>query len=246
MRGLRKLQGTLILGMFVAGLAGPSAEARTIRFSGYEWEVKSGDGIGPGPCNWRDDNVWVDINGQLHLKISRIGNKWYSSEVTTKRRFGFGRYQFQVDGRIDRLDRNVVFGMFNYPTPDVGTDGTNELDIELARWGNANGPNLNFTLWPATPNVPNQGKSVFFDLGGTFTTHRFTWRKTGVLFQSLHGHRDDDRNEIARWQFSPRRYARFIPQKPMPVHLNLWLFEGRAPADGKEVELVVKSFTYRP
>jgi hypothetical protein len=31
----------------------------------------------------------------------------------------------------------------------------------------------------------------------------------------------------------------------MPVHLNLWLFENRAPADGKEVELIVKSFSYR-
>lgn len=243
---LRKLLGAPVLAMFAAGWVGQPVEARTIRFSGLEWEVKSGDGIGPGPCNWRDDNVWVDINGQLHLKISRIGNKWYSSEVTTRRRFGFGQYQFQVVGRIDKLDRNVVFGMFNYPTPDVGPDGTNELDVELARWGNPNWPNLNFTLWPATPGVANQGKSFFFGLDGTFTTHRFIWRKASVLFQSLYGHRDDNRNEIARWQFSPRRYNRFIPQKPMPVHLNLWLFQGKPPADGKEVELIVKSFAYQP
>ena len=33
---------------------------------------------------------------------------------------GFGRYQFQVAGRLDLLDDNVVLGLFNYPAGDVG------------------------------------------------------------------------------------------------------------------------------
>jgi hypothetical protein len=236
----------LILGMLAAGgLGSRAAEARTIRFSGYEWDVKAGNQIGPGPNDWRDDNVWVDINGHLHLKISRIGNRWYAAEVTSRKRFGFGTYQFQVTGAIDKLDPHVVLGLFNYKTPDVGPDLTNELDVELTRWGHADGPNLHFTAWPAVAGVANQGKSFFFNLAGNATTHRFLWRQTGVVFQSLRGHRNDNRNEIARWQFTPRRFNRFIPQKPMPVHLNLWMFEG-TPTDGKEVEVIVKSFTYKP
>ena len=54
---------------------------------------------------------------------------------------GFGRYQFQVIGRIDQLDPNVVLGLFKYPTPDVGPDGTNEIDIEFAQWGRATANN---------------------------------------------------------------------------------------------------------
>jgi hypothetical protein len=32
----------------------------------------------------------------------------------------------------------------------------------------------------------------------------------------------------------------------MPFHLNLWLFDGKPPADGKPVEIVVKAFSYKP
>jgi hypothetical protein len=44
---------------------------------------------------------------------------------------GFGRYQFWIEGRVDRLDPNVVLGLLNYPTPDVGPDATNEIDIDI-------------------------------------------------------------------------------------------------------------------
>jgi hypothetical protein len=30
------------------------------------------------------------------------------------------------------------------------------------------------------------------------------------------------------------------------LHLNLWLFQGRAPTDEKEVEVVIESFRFRP
>ena len=113
----------------------PSFPAKTIRFSGYNWKVKSGSHEGPGPNNWDENNVWVDQGGYLHLKLSKQGDRWYCSEVSTEDRLGFGRYQFWVVGRVDRLDPNVVFGLFNYPTPEVGPDGTNAIDIEFAKWG---------------------------------------------------------------------------------------------------------------
>jgi hypothetical protein len=40
--------------------------------------------------------------------------------------------------------------------------------------------------------------------------------------------------------------SRLIPQKPVPLHLNLWLFQGKPPTDGKEVEVILKSATYTP
>jgi hypothetical protein len=223
--------------------AGP---AKTLQFAGYQWTVKAGNGLGPGPCNWSDANAWVDASGYLHLKLSKSGGTWSCAEVESVKRLGFGRYQFWVVGAIDELDPNVVLGLFDYPTPDVGPDTTNEIGIEMARWGNPSYPNLNFTVWPSVPGASPAGRTYSFSLDGTFTTQRFTWRSNRLLFQSLNGHRNNDKSEIARWDFVPRRPVRTLPQRPLPVHLNLWLFEGRPPTDGREVEIVIRSFVYRP
>jgi hypothetical protein len=111
------------------------SQAKTIRFSGYDWIVRPSGTGGPGPNQWDENNVWVDGSGYLHLKLSQRAGRWYCSEVYTKDRLAFGSYQFWVIGHVDKLDQNVVFGLFSYPTPDVGPDGTNELDIEFAKWG---------------------------------------------------------------------------------------------------------------
>jgi hypothetical protein len=223
----------------------PSGE-RIIEFSGYEWIVRDGGLSGPGPNLWSGRNVWLDENGDLHLKISKTNDGWYSSEVTTTQKFGFGKYQFQVIGQIDQLDPNVVLGLFNYPTPEVGPDGTNEIDIEYAHWGNADWPIGNFTLWPAQPGLEPVSKSFDVELNGTYTTHRFAWESQKIFFQSLHGHEDNNENEIASWLYQPDMPLTNIPQKAMPIHINLWLFEGKTPTDEKEVEIVIHSFVFTP
>ena len=83
-------------------------------------------------------------------------------------------------------------------------------------------------------------------LNGEYTTHRFIWNSTGVTFQSLHGHRDDDSNQFANWQYQPDDPPSYISQKAMPVDINLWLFQGHPPIDGQQVELVVRSFKFTP
>ena len=222
------------------------AQERSIKFSGREWIVKDGSRMGPGPNEWSRSCVWVDSDGRLHMKIAQIDGKWRCAEVTSKEKFGFGRIQFQVAGRIDKLDKNVVLGLFTYPTPDVGADGTNEIDIEFARWGRPAAPNGNFTVWPPIKGH-KQGAHVFeFALDGEDTTHRIVWQSRSILFQSLNGLRDDDHHEISRFAFQPTDYSDAIPQKPVPLHINLWLFRGNAPSDGKEVEIIIKSVTFTP
>ena len=81
-----------------------------------------------------------------------------------RKRLGFGRYQFQISGRIDRFDDNVVLGLFNYPTGDVGPDATHEIDIEFARWGDAKNPIGNYTVWPVEKSLKQVSKSFPFDL----------------------------------------------------------------------------------
>lgn len=241
-RGLKAALGVLALLLATEG----ALWAATLHFAGYDWTVKSGNGLGPGPCDWSESNVWVDGDGDLHLKISHTGGAWTCAEVETTQRLGFGKYQWWVIGEIDKLDTNVVLGLFNYPPPDVGPDGTNEIDIELSRFGFPGAPNLNFTDWPAKAGLPPAGKSYFFSLNGTYTTQRFTWQKNSIYFQSLNGHRNDNQSPIARWKYAPAYPLRRIPQAPLPVHMNLWLAGGKPPTDGREVEVVIQSFTYTP
>jgi hypothetical protein len=219
------------------------ALGKTIQFCGYEWSVRSGRG-GPGPNLWDENNVWLDGSGALHLKIAQHDGKWSCAEVTMQKRLGFGRYEFQIKGPIDRLDDNVVLGLFNYPTRDVGPGATHEIDIEFARWGEARNPIGNYTVWPVEKELKQQSKSFPFTLQSGASTHRFTWSKGHILFQSLHGLRNDEDDLFNRWLFSPPDAAQRISQQAMPVHLNLWLFKGREPKNSQEVEVVAQRFSF--
>lgn len=235
------------LALAAAALLGtPATSAATVSFAGYTWTVREGSG-GPGPNHWSASNVWVDGAG-LHLRISQVNGVWSCAEVTLNGKLGFGHYQWQVDGRPDLFDRNIVLGLFNYPPPAIGPDGTNEIDIEFAQWGDAGNPNrLNWTVYPPKLGPKNMHREIPLALSGSATTHRFAWSSSGVDYLSLHGWQDGTSdNPIGSWNDRPAQPKQHIPQKALPVHMNLWLFDGQAPVDGQPVEVVIRSFTFAP
>lgn len=231
--------------LLAAGLMASVMAGEEIRFAGHTWRVRSGQG-GPGPNTWDTRNVWLDSATNLHLKIAHRDGVWSCAEVTLPQRLGFGRYQFQTIGRLDKLDDHVVLGLFNYPTGDVGPDATHEIDIEFARWGNARNPMGNFTVWPAESGLKQVSQVFPFVLSGDASTHWFQWTSNRIEFQSANGHRDDADDPLGSWTYSPPEPARWISRQPMPVHLNLWLFQGRPPKNGQEVEIVIRNFQYTP
>ncbi len=233
----------LLAGLFLA--LGFSTQGKDIEFGGYTWTVRSGKG-GPGPNVWEENNVWLDAATNLHLKISLRDGKWSCAEVTMRKRLGFGRYQFQTTSQLDRFDDNVVLGLFNYPTGDVGPGATHEIDIEFAQWGNKKNPMGNYTVWPVEKSLKQVSKSFPFTLADDQTTHRFIWSRDEVKFRSTQGFRENDREEIASWIFRPDEPARRISQQPMPVHINLWLFKGLVPKNGQEVEVIIHDFKFTP
>ena len=139
-----------------------------------------------------------------------------------------------------------MLGLFNYPTGDAGPDGTHEIDIEFSRWGDAKNPMGNYTVWPVVRSLKQVSKSFPFSLTGDQTTHRFTWNHDEVKFRSLRGHRNDDREEIHAWVYTPKEPSRHVSQQPMPLHINLWLFKGLAPKNGLEVEVIINDFNFTP
>lgn len=247
MPSIRQFLGVvrLLFGCLCVLSAATGLKAASVSFAGFDWEVRSGHS-GPGPNYWDPKNVWVDKDGALHLKLAEREGKWYAAELGTTNRLGFGKYEFQIVGRVDQLDENVVFGIFNYPTKDVGPDTTMEIDIEFAKWSRSDAPNLNYTVWPAIPKMKQTSKKTPLVLSGDYSTHRFIWTKDQIAYKSLHGHRSDDENVITEWTFHPDQPQQRIAQKPMPMRFNLWLFHGQPPRNGKPVEIVIKSFKFVP
>jgi hypothetical protein len=228
------------------GTSIPSPPGATqIVFSGITFNVRSGSG-GPGPNTWSAQNVWVDDHGYLHLKIANNAGQWSTAEIYTDQAFGFGSYQYKIAGHPEALDKNVVLGLFDYPTPDIGPDGTNEIDVEFATWGGAQTEHGNYTVWPA---VAGSGPATqAFDAAPNtgFSTHRVNWTSKQVVFQSMAGLTDRTRGMYANWTYAPADYLARIPQTPLPLHINFWLFQGNPPSDGLDTEIVISQFTFTP
>ena len=121
--------------------ASSKSNKKILRFSNLDWEVRpSAYNLNPGPNDWSQDNAWVDSQGRLHLAITKDKKtgKWFCAEVYTLKTFGLGKYEFKIEGRVDKLDRNVVFGLFNISNNPYH----DEIDIEFAQWGKKNNEQL--------------------------------------------------------------------------------------------------------
>jgi hypothetical protein len=221
--------------------------AQSIDFGGYRWQVRSGTG-GPGPNTFSASNVSLDASGYLHLRIAHNHNQWTTAEVFTDAALGFGTYQFKIIGRPDQLDDNVVFGLFNYTTPEVGPDGTNEIDIEFATWGGAQPGHGNWTVWPAVQQTGIAATTHAYDttLTGDMSTHRFAWTPQQVHYESLYGFSEDETGLYQTWTFAPADYTSRVPQHAIPVHMNLWLLQGHAPTDKQDVDITIAEFKFIP
>jgi hypothetical protein len=140
------------------------------------------------------------------------------------------------------LDPNVVLGLFTWS--DDPAFNYREIDIECSRWSNANDArNSQFVVQPsdATGHLARYAVPT----GLTNSTHLFTWETNRITFQSQRGSFSPapaPANVISNWTYSlaaPRTGDE-------NVRINLWLNKGAAPTDGKEVEVIIKSFQFVP
>jgi hypothetical protein len=253
----------------------PTSTARNISWSGYNWWVRTSAGApqGPGPNIFSDstDNVFVDENGDLHLRITRQPNgKWAAAEVDMHHSLGYGTYEWEVSSRYDQFAPNVVGGLFTYLSPQsvanqtggaIGNgqpDTPHEIDIEFTgAWGNAN-------LYHTThdPDIQSPSKNYYQALAGDFTTHRFTWTPTSISWGSYNGHVAGIENPafpIVEQRTGPRNGdpavhtydGPVVPQdlNEIPI-INFWISDDNpsvdGPSNGLTHEMIIHSFTYTP
>jgi hypothetical protein len=223
----------------------PYPSARWVSFSGYDWWVKSSSGLaGPGPNYFSNStsNVWVDAEGQLHVRITNRSGQWQCAELVTARTFGYGSYRFELNSRVDNLDPNVVLGLFTWS--DDPAYSYREIDIECSRWGNAaDVNNSQFVVQPS--DLAGHRVRYAVPTGLTNSTHLFTWETNRVTCQSLRGSfspNTNPTNVISNWT-----YSLATPKTgDENIRINLWLFRGTAPTDRNEVEVIIKSFQFVP
>ncbi len=221
-----------------------SPTARQLNFAGYGWWVKTSTGlVGPGPNYFSDstNNVWVDAQGALHMKITHTNNVWRCAEIINDRTLGYGQYRFTVSAPVNSMDPSVVLGLFTYCNDNVYN--YREIDVELSRWENAADVNdAQFVVQPG-----GVGRKLRFSVpdGVTNSTYSFMWQTNRVDFQSL----NDDfspsppaSNVIQNWSCT----SSVPPAGGETVRFNLWLFQGTAPSNGQEAEVVISNFEFVP
>ena len=218
----------------------PAASARVIQFSGRRWKVKaSGErAVGPGPCRFSDsqDNVWVDAEGRLHLRLTRREGVWHCAEVILDEEHAYGTYSYTLDTppRAIAQALHAVLGAFVWNDGDAAHH-YDEIDFELSAWSQPGNQLGQYVVQPPSPR-----NLVRFDLPETLapTTHTFIWRPDRIECRSFAGQRT-----LFRHTFN-----RGIPPDTKGTHarINLWLFGARPPANNKELEVVISRFEFKP
>src|SRR5262245_55233039 len=100
-----------------ADAAGKPGYPNKVTWGGRTWQVKSSQAqVGPGPNYFSasSENVWVDAQDRLHLKITSRNGQWRCAEVISSTTFGYGTYTFELASPVDALDKNVVLGLFTW------------------------------------------------------------------------------------------------------------------------------------
>jgi hypothetical protein len=228
----------------VAGavLSKAQTSVRNIRFSGFDWVVKSRtDRVDPGPNYFSDsaDNVEVDSRGRLHLRITRREGGWSCAEIISKKSFGYGTYRFYLDTPVESLDPQVVLGMFTWS--DDPAYRHREIDIEISRWGRANNENGQFVVQPYTR--PQNIVRFQIPNGLSATTHIFTWKPDKVVFQDFGGKFNGSNGP--RSLIRERTFTQDIPMAgDEKTRINLWLWAGKAPMNDEQVEVIISKFEF--
>lgn len=220
--------------------------ASQISFAGSIWTVESGYRLKPGPNHFSDstENVSVDENGYLHLRITESDGVWYCSEVVANDSLGFGTYVFTIESRVDVLDDNIILGLFTWDT-SAPQYNYREIDFEFGRWRDPEDDNAQYAIQPW--NAPGNLHRFNIDYSGRTetTTHVMTWKSDGIYFTSYYGGFSMDppeENIIATWSYTGSDNP---PAEGGNIRMNFWLVDGVPPANGENAEVVITGFQYR-
>jgi hypothetical protein len=230
--------GQVVAVAVVKGQGQVRSTARTLRFSGYDWEIRQiASDRGGSPQRYHPDNAWVDAQGLLHLRIARREGHWTCAEVKLTRSLGYGTYALTVRDS-SRLEPAAVLSMFTWD--DVaGAESHREVDIELTRWGNPDSQNAQYVVQPYY--VP--ANVARFAAPAGLLTHAFRWEPGRLASRTVRGGDPSARTR-------PVAEHVFTSGVPSPggetIRINLYIFGSSATPLQNETEVVIEKFQYLP
>ena len=228
----------------------------SIVFGGITWDISNAQKTPAPGYNYKFDgylngsNVYSmvskDSQGNLHIKIQKIGNSWYCPELTSRYHYGYGEYRYYVNSNLN-FDQNVVAGLFNYE------NDTREIDLEFHHWveqPQCSAFEGNYIIQQPTKLCANLTPSPeqvnwynFETPSDPLTTHKYTWSNGSVHFQSYKGNTptlENQQNAIAEWTSTCHGY--WVPEPGASfVVMNLWMMAPKPSDNSTTVELIIKA-----
>jgi len=233
---LPKEGGLVVTVKTVAGTKSAVSIPTTLKFSGYDWEIRTVVSERGGTRHSYDPaNAWTDEKGLLHLRIAERSGRWTCAELKLPRSLGYGMYSFVIRDS-SALDPAVVASMFTW---DDGGDDPNhrEISLELTRWGDPANQNAQFVVQPYYVPV---NVSRFTTPAGV-VTHSFRWEPGRVTFKSVRG----TVNVNSAPAIAEHIFNSGVPSPGNEsIHLNLYIFGNNTLRN--ESEVVIEKFEYLP
>lgn len=231
--------GAVSLVKVVKGTGTPTlAPTKPLRFSGYDWEVRTIASDRGGLNNLYDpDNAWTDPSGGLHLQIKKRGGRWRCAEMVLNRSLGYGTYKLTIRD-ASQLEPAAVFSMITWD--QAGDQNYREMDVEVSRWGDSsNKSNTQYVIQP------------FYVPGNTFTfvapagtlTHVLRWESGVANFKTLRGAPE----AAGTHAVSEHEFTSGIPSPGQArVHLIFYVIASDKNPLQKDSEVVIDKFEYVP
>ncbi len=211
---------------------------KPLRFSGYDWEVRTIASDRGGMNNpYSGDNAFTDASGALHLRITKKDGKWVCAEMRTTRSLGYGTYVLTVRD-TSHLEPASVFSMITWD--DNGDPHYREMDVEISRWGDAvNKDNAQFGVQPFY--VP--GNLARFTAPSGALTHVLRWQSGLASFKTLRGSSDQPGAPL----IFEHEFTSGVPAIGNAIiYINFYVIASDKSPLEKETEVVVEKFAYLP
>lgn len=230
--------GMVIAVANVKGEPAPPEASKAVRFSGYEWKVRTAASNRGGSITHYDpENVWTDPSGALHLRIANNSGQWTCAELNLTRSLGYGLYRFVVR-ESSQLEPAAVLSMFSWD--DSGQDPSHrEFGVEIARWGDPLSKNAQYAVQPYY--VPANVARFMAPSG--ILTHSFQWEPGKVSFRTVRGADAGKGSRVV----ADHVFSSGVPALGGElIHLNLYIFGNAASPLSKQTEVVFEKFEYLP
>src|SRR6516162_7479662 len=232
--------GSVALVTIVKGTGTPQfAPTGSLRFSGYDWNVRTISSDKGGTNNLYDpENAWTDAKGALHLQIKKKDGQWSCAEIFSKQSLGYGTYIVAVRD-TSHLEPAAVFSMFMFDEGDAAQH-YREMDIEVSRWGDVlTKNNAQYAVQP----FYNPGNLYAFAVPAGPLTYSLHWESGRATFKTIRRSSAGAGAQVV----SEHEFTSGIPSPgDARARLILYVVAGDKNPLKRPTEVVIEKFQFSP